>query len=251
MFLLGTTPGYQKVFHEVMFPHHPIITPSLTAPFFPDLVTSQPSPPQGSLTIAPQMGATKCSSPPNHPGSPYIPFTGEGLQWEAELDCLVLTVRGRNLADERASKWWHLHRTCPCMLVLALRLALGCPGPVKYKAKDFRARSEDQQNMGFTPMKSLETFAYARWIETRPNVHLPHLLSCCDTWYVLSPVHIGSSRREKRQEQLSYWLKSDIFWSNRYNSRAQPGEVLFTGLRNWVCDTCWTPASTAPRSKQE
>lgn len=83
------------------------------------------------------------------------------------------------------------------MLVLALWLALGCPGPVKHKAKDFGARSEDQQNMGFTPVKSLETFACARRIETRPNVCLSHLLSCCDTWYVLSPVHIGSSGRKR------------------------------------------------------
>lgn len=56
MFLLGTTPGYQKVFHEVMFPHHPIITPSLTASFFPDPVTSQPTPPPDSLTITPGNG---------------------------------------------------------------------------------------------------------------------------------------------------------------------------------------------------
>lgn len=57
MFLLGTTPGYQKVFHEVMFPHHPmIIMPSLVALAFPDPGASQPSPLQGSLTLTPGDG---------------------------------------------------------------------------------------------------------------------------------------------------------------------------------------------------
>lgn len=54
--LLGTTPGYQKVFHEVMWKHHPIITPSFVASAFPDPGASQPSPLQGSLTVTPGNG---------------------------------------------------------------------------------------------------------------------------------------------------------------------------------------------------
>lgn len=41
---------YQKKFHDVVFPHHLLITPSLVALAFPDLEASQPSSSLGSFT---------------------------------------------------------------------------------------------------------------------------------------------------------------------------------------------------------
>lgn len=160
VFLLGTTPGYQKVFHEVMFPHHLIITPSLP---FQSLWPPCLLLPTAALWSCLEMAATRCSSPPNHPEIPQTPFTRGRLQWGVECDCLILTVRGKKLVNGEVAQWWYLLiRVFACWSQPGSKFWVVQALTVKYEAKGFRAGSENEQKVRFTPLKSLETFGYSQ-----------------------------------------------------------------------------------------
>lgn len=226
MFLLGTTPGYQKVFHEVMLSASPDVHPTLPSWHQP-FQTQRPS--WAASPSALDMAAA------THSFSQSQRRAIHALQQTRVKMVLLLTARDRKLMGSRASPLQYWHCPWPCMILGLVRLWIIQTLIVQYKAKEFRGRFGQMWDL--QPQRTCKFWVFM--IQRKQNWSGPLMFSLTHKIHAQRTMNRGLPRRKMKELSISSSCSSEGFWSNRYGSRAELAAGLFKDLRNWVCATYW------------